>query len=263
MAPFKASDNVLLITSDQKIAETKRASIESEIGSNGKIVILNTKQVAEGTINGGPFDGIISISTEKHSDKVLSEIAKVLKPGGSLIVREPLRKESEPLRTDKEFILALTIAGFVDIKTNSSAEEFTASKPSWAVGASQALKFPAKKKVEETPKSNPVWTIAASEITEDDLEDEDALLEDEDLKIPSKKQKDDCEVGKGGEKKACKNCSCGRKEGTSTIATPQVKSSCGNCYLGDAFRCGGCPYLGQPAFKPGERVELSLDTADI
>lgn len=62
--------------------------------------------------------------------------------------------------------------------------------------------------------------------------------------------------------KPCENCTCGRKEleeGNITKAQLEngaVESNCGKCYLGDAFRCASCPYLGQPAFEPGDKVQL-------
>ncbi|KAK4986656.1 electron carrier [Elasticomyces elasticus] len=87
----------------------------------------------------------------------------------------------------------------------------------------------------------------------------------------------------GKRRRACKDCSCGLKQKieaedkakrtaadnaletmklgaddlTEVDFTVQGKvGSCGNCALGDAFRCDGCPYIGLPAFKPGEEVRL-------
>ena len=68
--------------------------------------------------------------------------------------------------------------------------------------------------------------------------------------------------------KACKNCSCGRKDAEDDNVSPEefkrrlesgeIKSSCGSCYLGDDFRCATCPFRGQPAFAPGEKVTVNL-----
>jgi hypothetical protein len=93
-----------------------------------------------------------------------------------------------------------------------------------------------------------------------EIENEDDLLGDDIDQGKKFASESDCMT----KAKACDNCSCGRKEveeaaegpSKSDLETGNVQSSCGKCYLGDAFRCATCPYAGTPAFLPGDEVKL-------
>jgi hypothetical protein len=100
----------------------------------------------------------------------------------------------------------------------------------------------------------------------------------------------ECQPKTGRRRRACKDCTCGLadkleaedkerranadkelnvlKLDTGDLAeldfTVQGKTgSCGSCALGDAFRCDGCPYMGLPAFKPGQEVQILNDVAQF
>ncbi|MCJ1389259.1 electron carrier [Xylographa bjoerkii] len=120
------------------------------------------------------------------------------------------------------------------------------------------------------------------EDSDDELIDEDTLLEEADFTRPVILPPE-CRPTSGKRRRACKDCTCGlaqkiaaedaskRSKADQSLAklkasdlaeidfTVQGKvGSCGNCALGDAFRCDGCPYVGLPAFKPGEEVRLGV-----
>lgn len=122
---------------------------------------------------------------------------------------------------------------------------------------------------------------------DEDLIDEDTLLDEEDLKRPVV-QPPECRPKAGKRRRACKDCTCGlaqrleaedqAKRTNADQALAKLKTdelaevdftvqgkvgSCGNCALGDAFRCDGCPYVGLPAFKPGEEVRLVNDEVQL
>lgn len=112
------------------------------------------------------------------------------------------------------------------------------------------------------------------DLDDQDMIDEDELLDQDingiTLNAPpevdiSQREKDDCDG-----RKPCDDCTCGRAEMEQQQGPGQeqpqkvikdLKSSCGNCTKGDAFRCAGCPFLGKPAFKEGEE-HLVLDLTD-
>ena len=119
------------------------------------------------------------------------------------------------------------------------------------------------------------WASAAKNLNADaDLIDEDSLLLDSasaaafstlSLSSASTAAKDGDESC-APKKRACKNCSCGRKEmeeaedivklkdvadgvSSGALSSSAVPSACGSCSKGDAFRCATCPSRGKPAWK--------------
>ena len=120
----------------------------------------------------------------------------------------------------------------------------------------------ARRKLRATVEAAPLKKTVGNAVTvqldggDDDLIDEDALLsEDNDLLAPPPAMGDRTAGDDCSGREPCDNCTCGRgekqKEASSNAVAPK-SSSCGKCGLGDAFRCASCPYLGLPAFKPGE-----------
>ena len=170
-----------------------------------------------------------------------------LAPGGAAAYEVGETAFAEALRS------ALLLCGYADI---FSAHGFlTARKPAWEAGASFSLRSRAAAAPAERART---WVLASEE--DEELVEEADLLSEEELR--KRAPVDDCEAGTVS-RKPCANCTCGRADVKVTVgdtgadAANMPTSACGSCYLGDAFRCSTCPYLGTPAFKPGEKVSLA------
>ncbi|KAK4486298.1 hypothetical protein RD792_008969 [Penstemon davidsonii] len=251
-------DKVLVLTDQVAVSlgavlDAIKAVKKEGVENIDPLIITQASLESVSSVESSSVDDVISISksSEFLSDQLLVNISKVLKPGGSILLRVSSQSDSEQM-TKSSLERKLLVAGFLDIQTSESSQSLgiVAKKPSWKIGSS----FSIKKTLKVLPKV---------QIDDDaDLIDEDSLLTEEDLKKPQLPP-DDCEVG--STRKACKNCTCGRAEAEEKVpklgltmdqlSNPQ--SACGNCGLGDAFRCGTCPYKGLPAFKLGEKVTLA------
>lgn len=283
----KSGEKVLLLWNDAGQISTLESQVRRLSDSVGAdVCVENADRLLLSAHAASKFDACLSSSTPPHSffhsDEILAEIAKVLKPNGRLTLTE---STPSPRSSSDALVSALTLSGFVtpSLLTSPSSSESSPSpavvsvecrKPGFEVGQSSALKLNLKKKKPNAAKINgfekqsstsktAIWSLDASDMLDAEVElmDPDSLLDESDYVKPDPLSlKYDCGTNKAGKKKACKNCVCGLAEELDAgkpISARAPSSACGSCYLGDAFRCASCPYLGMPSFKPGEKIALT------
>ncbi|XWS46855.1 hypothetical protein CRYUN_Cryun14cG0103900 [Craigia yunnanensis] len=262
---------VLAVTDDASYAVSTLNAIWDFENEDPKrfdpLIIMKASSLARLPLESSYVDLVIFISRSVKFpvDELYAEMFRVLTPGGMLVVYGSFQSgsnEADMVMSDIEHKLLL--AGYLEgecFQLKSIAQSFgvKAKKPSWKVGSSFAIK---------KTKKSPLKIQMDDDL---DLIDEDSLLTEDDLKKPQLPPVGDCEVG--STRKACKNCTCGRAEQEEKVQKLELtidqlnnpQSACGNCGLGDAFRCSTCPYKGLPLFKLGEKVSLSGNflTADI
>ncbi|KAI0053029.1 DUF689-domain-containing protein [Auriscalpium vulgare] len=297
-SPVSAKGLALAIGSLTTAADGTYQSLVSDLQGTRQVERQMLDRLLDGaaTLAPGSYASVhVALSQSEYGalqsrmSELLSQLLDGLTPLGTLHI---LNLTSSLLALPSE----LTLAGFNLLTTMPVEGTLIAQKPAHAPGAAFSLKTKSTAPAFALPRRNAaskkaLWTLSAPNAGTIDA---DALLTDADRARPAA-----CEpVTKGGprRKKACKGCTCGLAEeeeaelrsskvvlldGSESGATkevslaekdrliqaaraaPKATSSCGSCFLGDAFRCASCPYMGLPAFNPGEKVEIDFGMDDI
>ena len=237
----------------------KRVSYNSNNNDNNTVILYDNDNDIVSSVSVIDKSSVYSIICKDiiPSDSTLEQFFRILKPSCKL----RLQCESSP-----SLSIDLKLQGFIEITSNNN--ETICSKPQWDIGESA--------RVEISKTSTSVWKMNLNDLAEDDIIDENELLNDG-IVITKRGDANGCgDSGPGvpGKKRACANCTCGLAEEEANDATSANKektvdekiakaSSCGGCAKGDAFRCAGCPFLGKPAFEPGQEKMILAMSDDI
>ncbi|XP_058057217.1 anamorsin homolog [Anopheles bellator] len=241
------NNHVLYLWSGAVSSEIEKEVNELKSIPNVKVNVENADRLILAEYGNSQFDLVLA-NVRTGNAAIVTHLVKLLKPKGKAVFKDDAVTSAESARAN------LLLAGFINVVASEN-NVFVAEKPSYEVGSASKLSFANKSKVAA------VWKLDAGDDEGEERIDDEELLDEEDKTKPTPESLRVC--GTTGKRKACKDCSCGLAEELDAeargkaITDPAPKSSCGSCYLGDAFRCATCPYLGMPAFKPGEKIVLS------
>ncbi|KNZ57130.1 fe-S cluster assembly protein DRE2 [Puccinia sorghi] len=285
-----SAQRILLIGSPRSIQDGSYTQLINRFDNQGPSTLVEKQlcdRISDGAINLSPsqFDAIhlavdtadLSLSNSSHSPATfLKLVLPSLKPLGNLTWATP----SDISEIESALKKSSAMSDVRIVSGADGAKHVNATKSASAVN-SVTINLPKK-----TAKAS-LWSFTTADT---ELIDDSSLLTEEDLQKPSTTTTEECNPKKA--KKACKNCTCGLRElelaqeddlpahlkapgsalpiQTTNDASKLVvngtaktfTSSCGSCYLGDAFRCSSCPYLGMPAFEPGQPVKLTAEMGD-
>uniref|UniRef100_A0A8C9D4W3 Cytokine induced apoptosis inhibitor 1 n=1 Tax=Panthera leo TaxID=9689 RepID=A0A8C9D4W3_PANLE len=149
-------------------------------GDEGQVSVENISQLLQSAHKESSFDvilsGVIPGSTTLHSAEILAEMARILRPGGCLFLKEPVETAllREPLSPEE----VQSVQEHLGYQSDSLLSvRITGKKPNFEVGSSSQLKLSIAKKSSPPvkpavdPAAAKLWTLSAN-----DMEDESVHL---------------------------------------------------------------------------------------